>query len=62
MLKNSAEKKTHVAKCKGITVAFTPGQYYSGDHGARNTFLGKGGMAHTGFYGETLREETTWKI
>jgi len=30
--------------------------------GARNTFLGKGGMAHTGFCGETLREETIWKI
>lgn len=30
--------------------------------GARKTFLGKGGMAHTGFCGETLREETIWKI
>ena len=28
-LKNSAEKKTPVAKCKEVTVAFTPGQYYS---------------------------------
>jgi len=68
VLENSAKKKTPVAKCKEITVAFPPGQYHSGDQmkmrwrGARNTFLGKVGMAHTGFCGETLREETIWKI
>lgn len=31
VLENSAEKNTPVAKCKEITVAFPPGQYYSGD-------------------------------
>jgi len=42
-------------------VVFTPGQVLFGwsnedeVDGARSMFLGKGGMAHTGFCGETLR-------
>jgi hypothetical protein len=31
VLENLLKKTTPLAKCKEITVAFTPGQYYSGD-------------------------------